>query len=155
MLLATRTLIASVALIALGGVAVAGCAATSPSAPTERALGGPTVTHSTALPAEASSGVAPDAKEKVSMLPPVIVVPGQSEATARVGDTIVVNADSPTDDVLSTDRPDLLEVTQGSYDGSAWFNPGAVALAEGTTTLTLVHDGHSRSIAITILPAAR
>ena len=89
------------------------------------------------------------------MIGPVIVEPDQVEATATVGRTIVINSSAPTQTVISTDRPDLLEVTQGSFDGSAWFNPGAVALAPGQATITVEHGGASRTIAITITPAAR
>ena len=156
MLLATRTLITSVGLTCVAALALAACATVTSLPATEAAPVTPAVTHSTALPAaqEAPSHDQLD-KEKSGMLPPVIVVAGQAEATARVGNTIVIKSQTPTEDMLITDRPDLLEITQGSYDGSAWFNPGAVALGEGVATLTLIHTGESRTIVVTILPTAR
>ena len=155
MLLATRTLIASVGLTCVAALSLAACATATSLPPTESVPATAAVTHSTALPAaQAAPSRDPLSKETIGMLPPVIVVAGQTEATARVGNTIVINSVTPTEDMLFTDRPDLLEITQGSYDGSAWFNPGAVALGEGAATLTLIHAGESRTIVVTILPTA-
>jgi hypothetical protein len=154
-LLATRTLIASVGLTCAAALSLAACATATSLPPTESVPATAAVTHSTALPAaQAAPSRDPLSKETIGMLPPVIVVAGQTEATARVGNTIVINSVTPTEDRLFTDRPDLLEITQGSYDGSAWFNPGAVALGEGAATLTLIHAGESRTIVVTILPTA-
>jgi hypothetical protein len=157
MLLATRSLIASVGLTCVAALALAACAtASSPPSGDSMPVNPGAVTHSTALPA-AQTAPSRDqlSKETLGMLPPVIVVAGQTEATAEVGNTIVINSLTPTEDMLITDRPDLLEITQGSYDGSAWFNPGAVVLGEGTATLTLIHAGESRTIVVTTLPTAR
>ena len=155
MLLATRTLIASVGLTCVAALGLAACATATSLPPTESTPATAAVTHSTALPAaQAAPSRDQQSKETIGMLPPVIVVAGQTEATARVGNTIVINSVTPTEDMLVTDRPDLLEITQGSYDGSAWFNPGAVALGEGVATLTRIHAGESRTIVVTILPTA-
>lgn len=89
------------------------------------------------------------------MIGPVIVLPHQSEASVEVGRMVVINVDSPTETVISTDRPDLLELSQGRYDGSAWFNPGAQTLAAGTATITVTQGDQTRTIAITVIPAAR
>lgn len=88
-----------------------------------------------------------------NVLPPVMVEPGQTEATAKVGDTIVFNI--PEADLagttVSTDNPDLLEVTQASQDGDAVLNPGAKALAAGTAVVTITApDSTTSTVTITI-----
>lgn len=88
-----------------------------------------------------------------NVLPPVMVEPGQTEATAKVGDTIVFNI--PEQDLagttIDTDQPDLLEVSQAKQEGDAIFNPGAKALAPGSATVTITApDGSTSSVAITI-----
>lgn len=74
-----------------------------------------------------------------NVLPPVMVEPGQTEATAKVGDTIVFNI--PEADLagttIDTDNPEVLQVTQAKQEGDALFNPGANALAAGTATVTI------------------
>lgn len=71
------------------------------------------------------------------VLPPVIIEPGQTQASAKVGDTIVINAADPVKTTISTSTPELVEITQGYDDGSATFNPGAKALAAGTAVITV------------------
>ena len=81
----------------------------------------------------------------------VIVEPGQAEATASVGATIVFNQPNPANTRVSTDRPDIVELTQGSDDGSAQFNPGAVALAPGVAVVTIVAaDGTTSTVTVTV-----
>ena len=63
------------------------------------------------------------------MLPPVIVTPDMTTATAKVGDFIDIVVDQTAGTTIDTDKPDLLEITQAHNDGSAEFNPGAKALA--------------------------
>ncbi len=74
-----------------------------------------------------------------NVLPPVMVEPGQTEATAKVGDTIVFNI--PEADLagttIDTDNPEVLQVSQAKQEGDALFNPGAKALAAGTATVTI------------------
>ena len=52
---------------------------------------------------------------------------------------------------VSTDKPELLEVTQAYEDNGAVFNPGAKALAAGTAILTVTNPDNSiRDITVTI-----
>lgn len=88
------------------------------------------------------------------MIGPVIVVAGQAAASVDVGRVVVITVNDPTQTHVATDRPDLLEITQGRYDGSAWFNPGALALAPGDATLTVTEGDQTRTIVITITPTA-
>lgn len=88
-----------------------------------------------------------------NVLPPVMVEPGQTEATAKVGDTIVFNI--PQADLagttISTDKPEILEVTQAKQEGDALFNPGAKALAPGTATVTVTApDMTTTDVTITV-----
>jgi hypothetical protein len=87
----------------------------------------------------------------VGLPAPVIVEPDQAEATASVGATIVFNQPDPANTTVSTDRPDIVELTQGSEDGSAQFNPGAVALAPGVAVVTIVApDGTTSTVTVTV-----
>ena len=89
--------------------------------------------------------------ESTQMLPPVIITPDQMDATAVVGDMIDIVVDDPVNTVISVDNADVLEITQGSDDGSAIFNPGAKALAAGTSTITLTNpDGSTRNIVVVV-----
>ncbi len=91
------------------------------------------------------------ASATVGLPAPVIVEPGQAEATASVGATIVFNQPDPANTTVSTDRPDIVELTQGSEDGSAQFNPGAVALAPGVEVVTIVAtDGTTSTVTVTV-----
>ena len=82
---------------------------------------------------------------------PVIVEPGQDAASASVGETIVFNQEDPANTTISTDQPDVLELTQGSDDGSAQFNPAAVALAPGVAIVTIVAaDGTTSTVTVTV-----
>lgn len=86
-----------------------------------------------------------------SVLPPVIVADDENTATAKVGDTIVFNVEDPVGTKVSTDTPDLIEVTQGYNDGSATFNPGGTALKAGQATVTLTEPNEPvRTVTITI-----
>lgn len=85
------------------------------------------------------------------MLPPVIVEPGQTEATASVGDFIDIVVDQIEGTTVSTDNPEILMLSQAYDDGSALFNPGAEALAPGNATITVtLADGTSYDIAVTV-----
>ena len=84
------------------------------------------------------------------MLPPIILEPGETEATAKVGDFIVVKADDRLGTTIATDNPDILEVQQAYDDESAEFNAGAEVLAPGNATITVtLPDGSSYDIAVT------
>lgn len=126
-----RRLTTTIAVMALGAGAVAGCGdaepATTPSAPASSA------SATAGLPA------------------PIIVEPGQSAATATVGETIVFSQPDPANTTISTDRPDVLELIQGSDDGSAQFNPAAVAQAAGVAVVTIVAaDGTTSTVTVTV-----
>jgi hypothetical protein len=85
------------------------------------------------------------------MLPPVIITVDQMEAAAVVGDMIDIVVDDPVNTVIAVDNADVLEITQGSDDGSAIFNPGAKALAAGTATITVTNpDGSTRNIVVVV-----
>jgi len=75
--------------------------------------------------------------ESTEMLPPVIIEPGQTEATAKVGDFIDVVVDEVIGTTISTDNPDVLEISQARQEGDALFNPGAQALAPGEATISV------------------
>jgi len=90
-------------------------------------------------------------QESTQMLPPVIVEPGQTEATAKVGDFIDVVVDEVIGTTIATDNPEVLEISQARQDGDALFNPGAQALAPGEATITVTTpDNTSYDIAITV-----
>ena len=86
------------------------------------------------------------------MIGPVIVEPGQVEATVSVGRMVVFNVADPTRQMIATDDPSVLSVVPGRDDGSAVFNPGAEALAPGTATVTLtdMDTGEVRQVLITV-----
>lgn len=85
------------------------------------------------------------------VLPPVIVEPGRIEATAKLGNTVVIKAIDPVRTTVSTSTPHLVELTQGYDDGSATFNPGARTLAPGTAIITVTPpDGSSYHLSVTI-----
>jgi hypothetical protein len=79
------------------------------------------------------------------MLPPIIVIPGQTDASVPVGRYIVFNVSDPAHTQVSSDKPDVLEVTQGHDDGSAVFNPGGKGLAEGTAVITITEPSGTTS----------
>ena len=84
------------------------------------------------------------------MLPPIILEPGETEATAKVGDFIVVKADDRLGTTIATDNPDILEVQQAYDDETAEFNAGAEVRAPGNATITVtLPDGSSYDIAVT------
>ena len=81
-------------------------------------------------PSVASPSVAPSGSNQLPA--PIIVAPEQTTAEASVGETIVFDQPDPANTTISTDRPDVLELTQGSDDGSALFNPAALRLPPGS-----------------------
>ena len=82
---------------------------------------------------------------------PIIVEPGTGAVEATVGETIVFNQADPAQTQVSTDRPDVLELTQGSDDGSAQFNPGALAVAPGVAVVTIeAADGGTQTVTVTV-----
>ena len=90
-------------------------------------------------------------EETSQLLPPVIVEPGQTEATAKVGDFIDIVVDEVLGTTISTDNSDVLEIYQARQDGDAIFNPGAKALAAGDATITVtLPDNTGYDIAVTV-----
>jgi hypothetical protein len=85
------------------------------------------------------------------MLPPVIVEPGQTEASAKVGDFIDIVVEEIVGTTIATDNPEILKISQAYDDGSAIFNPGAEALAPGTAVITVTTpDNESYDITVTV-----
>ena len=85
------------------------------------------------------------------MLPPVIVEPGQTEASAKVGDFIDIVVEEIIGTTVATDNPEILKISQAYDDGSAVFNPGAEALAPGTAIITVTTpDNESYDITVTV-----
>jgi len=122
----------------LGVTLLAGCSSSSDESSTEDTT---------------SQEAADDSMEEGStqMLPPVIVEPGQTEATAKVGDFIDIVVEEVIGTTIATDNPDILEISQARQDGDALFNPGAQALAPGTATITVTGpDSESYDINVTV-----
>ena len=82
---------------------------------------------------------------------PIFVAPDQTTAEAAVGETIVFTQPDPANTTISTDKPEVLELIQGSDDGSAVFNPAAVARAPGVAVVTIeAADGSTTQVTITV-----
>jgi len=129
----TRTVVAASAAALVGLALLTGCSSSS-SEP------------ATSASAAASEG-------STEMLPPVIITEDQTSATAKVGDflDIVVPEDQLAGTTVSTDQPDLVELTQAKEEGGALFNPGGKTLAPGTAIITVTSPNSStRDITLTI-----
>lgn len=84
------------------------------------------------------------------MLPPVIVGPDDSSASARVGDVVVFSVAEP-DRVTVTAEPDgVLDLAQGGPQGDAMMNPGGRAVAAGSVTVTLAGPHGVRAVMVTV-----
>jgi hypothetical protein len=132
----TRTALATSAAALVGIAVLAGCSSSS-SSDTSSA-----VVSATASPAASTQ-----------MLPPIIITEDQTTATAKVGDNldIVIPADKLAGTTVSTDKPELVELTQAKEEGGATFNPGGKALAAGTAVITVTNpDSSVRDITLTI-----
>ena len=82
---------------------------------------------------------------------PIFVAPEQTTAEAAVGETIVFTQPDPANTTISTDEPDVLELIQGTDDGSAVFNPAAVARAPGVAVVTIeTADGSTTRVTVTV-----
>ncbi len=119
----------------LGVAALAGCSSSGSSAETS----------TSAASSEGSTG----------MLPPVIINIDETEATAKVGDflDILVSDNNLAATTVSTDKPELVELTQAHEDegeGGAKFNPGGKTLAPGVAIITVTDPEGSREITLTI-----
>lgn len=92
-----------------------------------------------------------ESEESTQMLPPVIVEPGQTEATAKVGDFIDIVVDEVIGTTVATSNPEILEVSQAKQEGDALFNPGAKALAPGDAVITVtLPDSSTYDINVTV-----
>jgi hypothetical protein len=89
--------------------------------------------------------------ENTQMLPPVIIEVGQTEATAKVGDNLDIVVEDIAGTTVSTDNPEVVELTQAKDEGGALFNPGGKALAPGTAVITLtMPDMTESTITLTV-----
>ena len=87
------------------------------------------------------------------MLPPIIVIPGQTDVSVPVGLYIVFNVSDPAHSQVSTDTSNVLELSQGHDNGSAVFNPGGKALAEGTAVVTITESsGTTSTVTVHVTP---
>ena len=85
------------------------------------------------------------------VIAPIMVAPDQTQASAKVGNFIVFKVESLAGTTISTDKPELLELTQAKEEGGAQFNPGAKALAAGVAVVTVTNpDSSTRDVTITI-----
>ena len=90
-------------------------------------------------------------EESTQMLPPVIIEVGQTEATAKVGDNLDIIVEDIAGTTVSTDSPEIVELTQAKEEGGALFNPGGKALAPGTAVITLtLPDMTESTITLTV-----
>ena len=82
---------------------------------------------------------------------PIFVAPDQTTAQAAVSETIVFTQPDPANTTISTDEPDVLELIQGTDDGSAVFNPAAVARAPGVAVVRIeTADGSTTQVTVTV-----
>ena len=89
--------------------------------------------------------------DSAQMLPPVIVEPGQTEATATVGDFIDIVVEEVVGTTIDTANTDIVEIFQAREEGGAVFNPGAKALAPGVATITVTTpDNSSYDLVVTV-----
>jgi hypothetical protein len=141
--LKNRLVVAGIAVLALAGLAVAGCssdkkdsASTTTAAPT------------TTAKASTSSTVG-------NVLPPIIITPQMANANEggtqpvppiKVGNTVVFNFGTPekgTTITAMSDSPTIFEVTsKGTNDGTVANNAGGKALAPGTAKVTVGSTGN-------------
>ena len=109
-------------------------------------------TTSAASEAAESSAATDTASPMMSpVMPPVMVDQTATTATAKVGDTIVLNVDKLAGTTIAVDKPDLIEVSQAHETDGAQFNPGGKALKAGTAVITVTNpDNSTRTITVTI-----
>lgn len=80
-----------------------------------------------------------------------MIAPAQTEASVKVGNFIVFNVESLAGTTISTDKPELLELTQAKEEGGAAFNPGGKALGVGVAIVTVTNpDSSTRDVTVTI-----
>jgi hypothetical protein len=74
-----------------------------------------------------------------------MVIPGQTDVSMPVGRYIVFKVSDPAHTQVSTDAPNILQLSQGHDDGSAIFNPGGKALAQGVAVVTITEPSGTNS----------
>jgi len=133
------TLALAAAGLTVVGLTLAACSSSSDSS----------ASSSTSAPAASASA------SGTNLLPPIMVEPSQTSVTAKVGDTIVFNVANPVGTTAVANPEGIVTTSDGRSDGSADFNPGAVAVAEGVTEVTLTStDGRVQKVTVTITNAS-
>ena len=129
------------AVVTLGLVALTGCSSSSSS----------NTTSATSEAAESSAATDSASSMMSPVLPPVMVDSKATTATAKVGDTIVLNVDTLAGTTIDVDKPDLIEVMQAHETDGTKFNPGGKVLKAGTAVITVTNpDSTKRTITVTI-----
>lgn len=125
------------------------------------ALVGATAIAALALGLAACSSPQEPAQSPTSVIAPVTMTAGALQgATVElvVGQALNIDTgdlavDSYTGEVAD---PAVAEFVPGRHDGSATFNPGVMALAEGTTEVTMTNEqGGIQPLSFTVEVAAR
>lgn len=133
------TILSVVGAAALAAVSLAACSnttqpTTSPSSPMTGAT--------SATPTTSGS----------SVLPPIPITKAE-DVTVKVG--AFLNVVTPNVTKVTTDNPQVLEVSQPHSDGSATFNGGARVLAPGKAILTVyggITNSPMYSVNVTVIP---
>jgi len=142
--LKNRFAIATLAVVAVAGLAVAGCSSSKKDS------------SSTTTAAPATTTTAKSSSSTVgNVLPPIILTPQMVNANEggtqpvpaiKVGDTVVFNFGTPEKGTTITavsSNPSIFEVTsKGTNDGTVAYNAGGKALAPGTVTVTTGTTGN-------------
>ncbi|GGR38160.1 hypothetical protein GCM10010196_35110 [Agromyces mediolanus] len=109
----------------------------------------------------ATPSASPPASSGASVLPPVIVDLGAVDGTeveVPVGGTVDLVGDDEHFLAWTAELsdPEVAEFVPGKDDGSAQFNPGLTALAEGDTEVTLTNDesGEKLEFTLVVVPAS-
>lgn len=129
-------IVAIAALGLVGAVALVGCSSSSNSN-----------SSSSATPTKSAASESPIGG---NVLPPVMVEPGTTTVSAKVGDTIVFKVADPENTKIATDNEAVLQLTQGGKDGSAMMNPGAKALTAGTAKVTITGPSGEETVTVTV-----
>lgn len=142
--LKNRFAIATLAVVAVAGLAVAGCSSSKKDS------------SSTTTAAPATTTTAKSSSSTVgNVLPPIIITPDMADANnggtvkvppIKVGDTVVFNMGTiqkgVTVSIARNTNPSVFEVTsKGTNDGTVSYNAGGKALAAGTTQVDLGATG--------------
>ena len=140
--LKNRLVVAGIAVLALAGLAVAGCSSD------EKDSSSTTTVAPTTTAKSSSSTVG-------NVLPPIILTPQMVNANEggtqpvppiKVGDTVVFNFGTPekgTTITAMSDNSSVFEVTsKGTNDGTVAYNAGGKALAPGTAKVTVGTTGN-------------